>query len=186
MRLTRDFVEFIECCARRDVSYLIVGYAVAAHGHPRATKDLDIWVLIEPANAERLIGALNDFGMGSVGLTAADFLEPEVVVQLGYPPIRIDLLTSIAGIAFSECWPRRVMIDVGGIEAGFISAEDLITNKRAAGRPQDLVDADILEQVAEEIIQEAFVSLYEDRSLVENPPAWLPYQGHITPHQPLA
>ncbi|HBX76563.1 MAG TPA: hypothetical protein DEG43_02860 [Acidimicrobiaceae bacterium] len=147
MRLTQDFVEFIECCARRDVRYLVVGgYAVAAHGHPRATKDLDIWVLIDPTNAERLILALNDFGMSSVGLRAADFLEPEVVVQLGYAPIRIDLLTTISGITFDECWPKRVMIDVGGVEAGFISVEDLIANKRAAGRPQDLVDADLLQQ----------------------------------------
>lgn len=147
MRLTQDFVEFIGCCVRREVGFLVVGgYAVAAHGHPRATKDLDIWVLIDPTNAERLIEALGDFGMGSVGITAADFLEPEVVVQLGYAPIRIDLLTSIAGVTFDECWSKRVMIDVGGIEAGFISAEDLIINKRAAGRPQDLVDADKLEQ----------------------------------------
>lgn len=108
MRLTQDFVEFIECCVTREVRFLVVGgYAVAAHGHPRATKDLDIWVLIDPTNAERLIEALDDFGMGSVGLTAADFLEPEVVVQLGYAPIRIDLLTSIAGVTFDECWSKR-------------------------------------------------------------------------------
>jgi len=144
--LTQDFIEFIECCVRREVRFLIVGgYAVAAHGHPRATKDLDVWVLLDPDNAERLIGALDDFGMASVGLTTADFLEPQVVVQLGYPPIRIDLLTSISGVTFDECWPNRVIIDVGGVDAGFISADDLIINKRAAARPQDLVDADNLE-----------------------------------------
>lgn len=148
--LTPDFIEFIECCVRREVRFLIVGgYAVAAHGHPRATKDLDVWVLIDPANAEHLIDALDDFGMGSIGLTAADFLEPEIVVQLGYPPIRIDLLTSITGVTFDECWPNRVVIDVGGVDAGFISADDLITNKRAAARPQDLVDADKLEHEPE-------------------------------------
>ncbi len=148
--LTQDFIEFIECCARRDVRFLIVGgYAVAAHGHPRATKDLDVWVLIDPTNAQHLIEALDDFGMGSIGLTAADFLEPEIVVQLGYPPIRIDLLTSITGVTFDECWPNRVVIDVGGVDAGFISADDLITNKRAAARPQDLVDADKLEHEPE-------------------------------------
>ena len=144
--LTRDFVEFIECCARRDVRFLIVGgYALAAHGHPRATKDLDVWVFIERDNAERLIAALDDFGMGSVGLGADDFLEPEIVVQLGYPPIRIDLLTSISGVTFEECWANRVLIDVGGVEAGFIGAQDFVVNKRAAGRPQDLVDADLLD-----------------------------------------
>jgi hypothetical protein len=83
--------------------------------------------------------------MGSVGLSAADFLEPGVVIQLGYPPLRIDLLTSVTGVAFKDCWANRVILDVGGVEAGFISLPDLIANKRAAGRPQDLVDADTLE-----------------------------------------
>jgi hypothetical protein len=149
--LTPDFIEFIECCARRDVKFLIVdGYAVAAHGHPRATKDLDVWLLVDPTNAERVVHALDDFGMGSVGLVADDFLQPEIVVQLGYPPIRRDLLTSITGVAFDECWTNRVVIKVGEVEAGFISAEDLITNKRASGRPQDLVDADTLEQLSKD------------------------------------
>lgn len=145
--LSPDFVEFIECCDRREVRFLIVGgYAVAAHGHPRATKDLDVWVLIDPENAERLVLALDDFGMGSVGLTPSDFLEPDVVVQLGYPPLRIDLLTSATGVDFEDCWENRVILDVGGVEAGFISLPDLIENKRAAGRPQDLVDADVLDE----------------------------------------
>ena len=143
--LSPDFVEFIECCDRREVRFLIVGgYAVAAHGHPRATKDLDVWVLIDPGNAERLVLALEDFGMESVGLTPADFMEPDVVVQLGYPPLRIDLLTSVTGVAFTDCWENRVILDVGGVEAGFISLPDLIANKRAAGRPQDVVGADVL------------------------------------------
>lgn len=145
--LTRDFVEFIECCDRRDVRFLIVGgYALAAHGHPRATKDLDVWIYIDSDNAERLVSALDDFGLGSIGLAPADFLEPEVVVQLGYPPIRIDLLTSISGVTFENCWANRIVIDVGGVDAGFISLQDLVVNKRAAARPQDLVDADLLEQ----------------------------------------
>ncbi|MDH3194406.1 MAG: hypothetical protein OEM40_08825 [Acidimicrobiia bacterium] len=143
--LTKDFVEFIECCAAREVKFLVVGgYALAAHGHPRATKDLDVWIMIEPANAERLIEALNDFGMGSVGLEADDFLEPEVVVQLGYPPMRIDLITSASGVDFEQCWDNRALVPVGSVVAGFISREDLIANKMASARPQDLVDADIL------------------------------------------
>jgi hypothetical protein len=145
--LTRDFIEFIECCARHEVRFLVVGgYALAAHGHPRATKDLDVWIMIDPANAERLTHALEDFGMGSIGLSPQDFLEPDVVVQLGYPPLRIDILTSISGVTFDECWPNRVVIDVGGVNAGFIGAKDLIANKRASGRPQDLVDADTLDR----------------------------------------
>jgi len=143
--LTKDFVEFIECCAAREVRFLVVGgYALAAHGHPRATKDLDVWIMIDPANAERLIEALNDFGMGSVGLEADDFLEPEIVVQLGYPPMRIDLITSATGVDFEQCWGNRVQVPVGSVVAGFISREDLIANKMASARPQDLVDVDIL------------------------------------------
>ena len=143
--LTKDFVEFIECCAVREVKFLVVGgYALAAHGHPRATKDLGVWIMIEPANAERLIEALNDFGMGSVGLEADDFLEPEVVVQLGYPPMRIDLITSATGVDFEQSWNNRVLVPVGSVVAGFISREDLIANKTASARPQDLVDVNIL------------------------------------------
>ncbi len=145
--LTRDFVEFIECCVARDVRFLIVGgYALAAHGHPRATKDLDVWVMTEPGNAERLVQALADFGMDSVGLEPADFLEPDVIVQLGYPPVRIDLITSATGVAFDECWDHRMTVQVGSVEAGFISEDDLIANKKASARPQDLVDVQILEE----------------------------------------
>ncbi len=144
--LSKDFVEFIECCVGRDVKFLIVGgYALAAHGHPRATKDLDVWVMIEPDNAERLVLALEDFGMDSVGLDASDFAEPDIVVQLGYPPMRIDLLTSASGVDFETCWTRRMSVSVGSVEAGFISYEDLIANKRASGRPQDVVDVGVLE-----------------------------------------
>lgn len=107
-------------------------------------------LLIDRTKAERVVHALDDFGMGSVGLVADDFLQPAIVVQLGYPPIRIDLLTSIPAVTFEQCWTNRVVIKVGEVEAGFISAEDLITNKRASGRPQGLFDADTLEQLAKD------------------------------------
>jgi hypothetical protein len=95
MELDRDFSEFIACCVARDVRFLIVGgYALAAHGHPRFTKDLELWVWLDPDNAERLIAALGDFGFGSLRLTSAGFAEPDVVVQLGHAPKRIVLLTS--------------------------------------------------------------------------------------------
>jgi hypothetical protein len=145
--LTKDFVEFIECCVARDVRFLIVGgYALAAHGYPRATKDLDVWVMVDPDNAERLVQALDDFGMESVGLEPSDFLEPDVIVQLGYPPVRIDLITSASGVDFEHCWDHRMMVQVGSVEAGFISEADLIVNKKASGRPQDLVDVQVLEE----------------------------------------
>jgi predicted nucleotidyltransferase len=148
--LTRDFREFIECCVTHDVRFLIVGgYALAAHGHPRATKDLDVWLLLDPENADRIVEALDEFGFGSLHLTRDDFLEPETVIQLGYPPLRIDLLTSISGVTFADCWHRRVAVDVGGIEAGFIALEDLIANKLASGRSQDLVDVERLRRTPE-------------------------------------
>ena len=144
--LTKDFVEFIERCVARDVKFLIVGgYALAAHGHPRATKDLDVWIMIDPDNAERLVDALEDFGMGSVGLQPSGFLESDVVVELGCPPVRIDLITSASGVDFTGCWDRRVIVQVGSVEAGFISEADLIGNKKASARPQDLVDVDTRE-----------------------------------------
>lgn len=145
MQLSRDFREFVACCVARDVRFLIVGgYALAAHGHPRYTKDLDVWLWIDAGNAERLVGALADFGFASVGLVPGDFTQPGVVVQLGHPPLRIDLLTSIDGVTFDECWPAQVVIDVGGIAVPFIDVEHLIVNKRASGRLQDLADAEVL------------------------------------------
>lgn len=105
LRLDRDFSEFIGFLSAHEVRFLVVGsYAVAVHGHPRYTGDLDVWVLVHHDNAERLLCALDDFGFGSVGLTAADFMQPNRVVQLGYPPLRIDLLTSVDGVAFDDCY----------------------------------------------------------------------------------
>ena len=145
MRLDRDFREFIECCVARDVRFLIVGgYALAAHGHPRFTKDLDGWVWLDPENTARLIAALGDFGFGSLGLTPADFGDPDVVVQLGHAPKRIDLLTSIDGVGFDECWADHIVLDIGGLAVPFIDVDHLIVNKRASGRLQDLADAEAL------------------------------------------
>lgn len=145
MELDPDFSEFIGCCVEREVRFLVVGgYALAAHGHPRFTKDLDIWIWIDPGNARRLVVALADFGFGSLGLTEADFVEPGVVVQLGQAPKRIDLLTSIDGVTFDDCWPARVQIDIGGLSVPVIDAGHLVVNKRASGRLQDLADVEAL------------------------------------------
>jgi hypothetical protein len=149
MDLNRDFSEFIASCAAHDVRFMIVGgYAVAAHGHPRFTKDLDVWVWIDEANADRLISTLEDFGFGSLGLTSADFLEEGIVVQLGYPPQRIDILTQVDGVDFAACWDRHVDIQVSGQRVPFISAGDLLANKKASGRPQDLADVAALEELS--------------------------------------
>jgi hypothetical protein len=145
MELDRDFSEFIASCTAHDVRYLIVGgYAVAAHGYPRFTKDLDVWFWMDARNADRLISALNDFGFGSLGLTPNDFLEPGAIVQLGYPPKRIDILTQPDGVRFDDCWERRVEVEIGGQRVPFISAHDLIVNKKASGRPQDIADVAVL------------------------------------------
>ena len=147
MRLDRDFSEFIACCVARDVRFLIVGgYAVAAHGHPRYTKDLDVWTWVEPNNAQRLTDALQDFGFGSLGLTPADFLEPNAVIQLGYPPKRIDILTAIDGLAFEQCYPNRMTITIDDVPVPFIDLENLRRNKTASGRPQDLADLAALDE----------------------------------------
>ena len=141
MTLSKDFSEFLQSLNDNGVRYLVIGgYAVAFHGHPRYTKDLDVWVWLDPANAEHVVQALRDFGFASLGLTASDFLELGVVVQLGYPPHRIDMLTSAAGVDFAECYERRVQAVLGELEVPFIDLEDLKRNKAASGRAQDLAD----------------------------------------------
>lgn len=146
MRLSRGFRELLECFARHEVRFLIVGgWALAAHGHPRMTKDLDIWVLADSANADAVIEALEDFGFGDLDLTAEDFLESDMVVQLGYPPNRVDLLTSPDGVDFESCWADRLDVTMDGLDVPFIGLEGLKQNKRSSGRPQDLVDIQILE-----------------------------------------
>ncbi len=144
--LSRDFSEFIELLNEHEVRYLVVGgYAVAFHGHPRYTKDLDIWIEISPENAERVIKALEKFGFGSLGLRASDFLETDQIIQLGYPPNRIDMLTTLNNVKFKDCYDARVEVEIRGHKINFIDLENLKQNKRATGRPQDLADAANLE-----------------------------------------
>ena len=143
--LSRDFKEFIESLNANAVEYLVVGgYALAAHGHPRYTGDLDIWVSQQPANLTRLMAALNTFGFGSVGLSVQDFAAPDAVVQLGYPPGRIDLLTGIDGVHFDDCFARRQVMRVSGADLPIIHVDDFKTNKRATGRFKDLADLEAL------------------------------------------
>ena len=147
MELDPDFTEFLRFCGAHRVRYLVVGgYAVAAHGHPRFTKDLDIWIAIDADNAARLLVALQEFGFGSLGLAAEDFTQPNAVVQLGYPPKRIDILTSASGVDFAECYTRRVDVAVTGLDrpVPFIGTNDLVANKVATGRLQDLADVEAL------------------------------------------
>ena len=141
MNLNQDFQEFVELFVAHDVEFLIVGgYALAAHGHPRYTKDLDVWVWLSPENAQRIINAIEEFGFGGLGLTAADFQEPDVMVQLGHEPQRIDILTYASGLNFSDAYKNRVYITIGEVQVPFISSDDLRTNKLATGRPRDIAD----------------------------------------------
>ena len=128
------------------VKYLIVGgHAVAFHGRPRFTGDFDFFIERSAQNAARMAEVVSAFGFGSLGLKAEDFLEVGIVVQLGRPPNRIDLLTSIDGVEFSAAWQRKMEGKLDGIPAYFIGKEELLANKRATGRPQDLADAAELE-----------------------------------------
>jgi len=146
MVLKRDFKEFIESLNENDVQYLVVGgYAVAYHGYPRYTKDMDVWIKPEPSNAEKVIEALEQFGMGSLGLTPDDFLEPGQIIQLGYPPYRIDILTGLIAVEFDECYATRKQDSFGDLVVNFIDVENLKKNKTATGRPQDLVDVSELD-----------------------------------------
>jgi len=146
MVLNKDFREFIELLNSHNIKYLIVGgYAVTIHGYPRFTNDIDIWFFIDKTNAENIIKALNAFGFSSLGLKIEDFLNPNKVIQLGYPPNRIDLLTSISGVEFENCYPKRVEINFEGLKIDFIDLENLKKNKKASGRYKDLNDLENLE-----------------------------------------
>ncbi len=144
--LNRDFKEFIQSLNDNGVRYLVVGaYAVAFHGYPRYTKDLDAWIEPTAENAARLIAALERFGFVSLGLKADDFLVPDQVIQLGYPPIRIDILTTLPGVDFSECYASRIVSEIDGVAVHFIDLEHLKQTKRVSGRLQDLADLENLE-----------------------------------------
>lgn len=147
MTLSPDFKEFIRLLNENSVRYLVVGgYAVAFHGHPRYTKDLDVWIEAEPENVIRLLDALDEFGFGTLDLEREDFLEPETVVQLGRPPHRIDLVTEIDGVEFADSYSARQEIEVEDVPVSFIGLEQLRKNKRASGRHQDLADLENLEE----------------------------------------
>lgn len=144
--LSQDFKEFIQSLNENKVRYLVVGgYAVALHGYPRYTKDLDLWIEPVKENINRLLKALDQFGFGSLDLKTEDFLEPDAVIQLGYPPNRIDLITVLSGVEFDVCYQNKLKTQMGDIHLDFIDIEDLRKNKKATGRAQDLADLENLE-----------------------------------------
>ncbi|WP_052668886.1 nucleotidyltransferase [Nitriliruptor alkaliphilus] len=140
MQLPDDFSAFLRLLNSHEVEYLLVGgYAVAVHGYPRATQDLDVWVAVDPVNAERLAAVLRAFGFDD-GVTADLFLAPDRIVRMGQPPLRLEVLTSVSGLDFTTARARAEVISIDGVDVPVVSLADLRTNKAAAGRPKDLAD----------------------------------------------
>ena len=145
IKLANDFKEFLKLLNLYHVEYLLIGgYAVSYHGYPRATNDLDIWVAGHPNNAERLVQVLQAFGFANSELSATLFLQQNKIIRMGRPPIRIELLTTISGVEFAECYTKRLLAEVDGIPVNLIQLEDLKRNKRASGRFKDLNDLENL------------------------------------------
>jgi predicted nucleotidyltransferase len=145
--LSVDFREFLKLLNENKVNYLIIGgYAVSFHGHPRYTKDIDIWVENNKENATKILKALGEFGFSSVELAIDDFLDDDNVIQLGFPPNRIDLLTGLEGVTFRECFGSKIEIDIDDMKIAVIGLEDLKKIKRISGRHQDLADIENLEE----------------------------------------
>jgi hypothetical protein len=147
MPLTKDWREFIELLNSNGVDFLIVGaVAVAWHGHPRFTGDIDFLVRPTPANAACVVDVLRQFGFSQLGITPSDLVHPDRILQLGCPPNRIDILTSISGVPFDDAWAGRIQGEMDGVIANFIGVDELIRNKEATGRGKDMGDAIVLRQ----------------------------------------
>jgi len=148
MRVEKDFKEFLSSLVSRKAKFLIVGgFAYAIYAEPRYTKDLDVFIERSEENAKRVLSVIRDFLGDSLGLKKSDLLEPRTLVQLGYPPLRIDLTTHCDGIVFKSAWKNKVAGKFGDIDVFFLSLDDLIKNKAATGRDQDTVDVNHLLKV---------------------------------------
>ena len=143
--MNRDFAEMLSALSEAGAEFLVVGaHALAAHGMPRATGDLDIWVNPSKANAGRVMRALTAFGAPLHDLTLADLMKPDTVFQIGVPPCRVDILSGISGVNFHDSWPRRVVLEIEGVTVPVLGRDDFVTNKRASGRPKDRLDLELL------------------------------------------
>jgi hypothetical protein len=141
MIFEKDFIDFIELLNLHMVDYMIVGaHALAYHGRPRHTGDLDIWIKPSEENASKMVAVLKDFGFGSLGLSEHDFLKENYVTQLGYPPLRIDILNAISGVEFDDAYANKVEGEIDDLAVKFINVTEFIKNKEASGRKKDLGD----------------------------------------------
>lgn len=151
MDLAPDFDEFLGCLTAHGVEYLVVGaYALALHGAPRFTGDLDILIRPTLANAERLREAIQSFGVPVAAIDTTDVIEARRIIEMGVEPVQIHVMTAISGISWDEAWESRVTTRVGAHDVAFLGREALLRNKRAAGRPKDLADIDALDDEVEE------------------------------------
>ncbi|MGN5955522.1 nucleotidyltransferase [Sphingobacterium lactis] len=148
MLFDQDFIDFIDLLNKYQVKYMVVGaYALSFHGRPRHTGDLDIWIKPDLENANKMVKVIVEFGFGQLGLIEEDFLKEDYVTQLGYPPLRIDLLNTISGVNFDEAYHTRLETEIDGLQISLISVNDLIRNKLAVGRPKDIGDIEELEKL---------------------------------------
>ena len=147
MKLEKDYEEFIELLNAHKVRYLIVGaYAVSFYARPRNTGDIDFFVGITPQNVENLLQAIKEFGFAELQLDYNDFKDEDTILQLGYEPVRIDIMTGISGVTFEKAYQNRNKAKLGSQEVSFISFGDLLKNKRASDRTKDKADAELLEE----------------------------------------
>ena len=145
IRLPPDFKEFLNLLNSHQIEYLLIGgYAVGYHGYPRATADMDLWVAIHEQNAERLVTVLKKFGFNVPELSENLFMKANQIVRMGVPPMRIELLTTISGVSFEECYRERIIDEIDGVEVSIINLRYLRINKRASGRHKDLDDLEHL------------------------------------------
>jgi len=147
MTLDPDFEDFIQFLNQYEVDYMIVGgYAMAFHGSPRYTGDLDVWIDISESNAEKMLLVIQAFGFSSLGFKKEDFLKENLINQIGYPPLRIDILTNIDGIDFKEAYTQKQVIEIEDLKANYIGLRDLIQNKKTSGREKDIIDVKTLQK----------------------------------------
>jgi hypothetical protein len=145
IKLAADFKDFLSLCHSHEVRFLVIGgYAVVHYSRPRYTGDLDIWVDASEENAKRLVAVLHDFGLTGPDVTTGMITDRNQIIRMGFEPMRLELFTTIPGLEFEDCFPRRVMVKVGKMMVPFLSLEDLKTNKKASGRPKDLQDLEEL------------------------------------------
>jgi hypothetical protein len=151
MILNEDYREMLLALDEEGVDYLLVGaHALAAHGYPRSTGYIDVWITPSPGNARAVLKALSRFGAPVRDLTADDLERHDTIFQIGVAPRRIDIITSASGLAFDQALERSLAVEIDGISVRVLSLDDLITNKRASGRTKDLADAEALEQLKDD------------------------------------